>query len=175
MQYKKCSDNLKKVQNKNYTPDFVQARKEALNEASDEYYSALNDYVTIYQTYLNGDTSQHTQDKIQKANQKLIDINNNIQSNNQKTASDIGNLYDSYKDTIENTLLTKSKNVAILSEAVDDHKVSHESLQQQLIQLKRNYRRQNIITFAYIIFILILLYSMYFMYGILSKVLENSN
>lgn len=166
---KKCKNeyNLENVSSKDYTPDFVQARKEALNDASKEYYAALHDYVNKYQMYLNGDTSQKTQNQILRANQRLIEINKQLQTNNEETSSDIRDLYESH--TNDNTLREESKEIEVIGEAKNQKSIDHEALYQQIGQLKKMFRRQNLISFVYVVFILILMYSMYFMYGMMFK------
>ena len=168
---KKCKNeySLENISKKDYKPDFIQARKEVLQEASKEYYAALHDYVNKYQMYLNGDTSQKTQNQILRANQRLIDINKKLQSNNEETSADIRDLYDNHKSIVDDTLREESKEIETIEEATKQKTVDYEALQQQISQLKKSFRRQNLISFVYVVFILILVYSLYFMYGMMFK------
>lgn len=165
----RCPFTISEPDNKNNKLDFTQSRDKILKEASDEYYTALHDYVSKYQMYLNGDTSQDIINKISEANNRLIIIGKKLKINNNETEKDIQKLFNSFKNDLTGPLIETSNKLKVFEVEYEEKKVLYDSLLQQIEQLRRNHNKQKIIYYLYVFFIGVLLTCLYVLYQLIKK------
>lgn len=133
--------------------DYQSIRQNKLTSVQQLYDSTLADYISMFNTYLQNPQAVSQHDIAMKNNQ-LVEILQQLNANNTYVDAEADVLFDKFSQRFQGTKIANiSQQLATLQERNTDLV----SVQQLITQLKASFRRQRIIYWVSMIFMLLLL------------------
>jgi hypothetical protein len=153
-----------------YIPGFEEIRQENLNKAEKEYYTILDEYINLYQQYLNGDTSEGTMGKLKILNRELMTIAKKVQTDNKKTSNQIDFLFDKYQQKLQDTLIVQSSEMKGENLALKERNEENTNLKEMIFQMEKQMRRQRILFWIYVVFVVLLISCVGYLMTVVSNI-----
>jgi ribosomal protein L16 Arg81 hydroxylase len=139
--------------------DYKKVRNDQLETIKNRYGEVLNEYIMLYNEYLQNSTNV-TEDDVSKKNQELIDIIQKLKENNVYLNNEVDKIYDEKQDN----LYIQASRISNQMRNITDKNRELDSSKQLIYQIEVNYRRQRIILFFLVILLISLLAGVIFLF-----------